>query len=499
MKFLQKLIRKIAYPKLDEQKYTKNLKSNPGEQTERERRYITMQKIIKTISSNLDFDEVTQEIVNVMVEDMSYPGGILFMIDKNKKVLIPWTTSETKLINMILTWLPKRFREYTYPFHLESNKIIETYKTKGFIITESLSDFISPVVSEKLVDRIVAVVGIKSTFAIPVTFKEEIIGILMFNSIKSKVSNAEREMIALFADMVGIAMKNSTMFSRIDKQVKQLAKKNSLLKIARRREQDMMDIMGHELRTPLSIIRMSLGILKSRYSKAPESITSEVFNKYEDRISEALSREISLLERMLSSTKIDADRMQIHLEKVNLKEVLDESVFVGKGLVEKKGLKLECICPGEQIEVYADKIRLAEVLDNLINNAIKYTEKGKIRITFQMVDDYIYIIIKDTGIGIPEEAVKHLGKKFYRVSQYTNEEQKEGVPVVRPGGTGLGLYVSFELIELMGGKISVKSELGKGSEFTLSIPIYKDQKEVHSAGDAERDLFKRMGFTEKET
>lgn len=127
--------------------------------------------------------------------------------------------------------------------------------------------------------------------------------------------------------------------------------------------------------------------------------------------------------------------------------------------------------------VYADRSQMQEIVDNLISNAVKYTDKGWIDIFVENDGDFVKFKIVDTGIGIAEEDQVNLGKKFYRVGPHVSDESRL-YNVVRPGGTGLGLYVTFNLVRKQGGTVSVESEPGKGSTFTFSIPKYTGQKTV---------------------
>lgn len=302
------------------------------------------------------------------------------------------------------------------------------------------------------------------------------------------------------SQIIGSATETAIAFSQ-----KEVALK--LLQAARQREKDMMDIMGHELRTPLSIIRMSLGLLKNKLKTARDiKQASESLNKYVERIDTAVDRESTLLERMLSSTKIDANRMELHLEKLSLSAIIDDAILGVTPVADKKDLIMKFSRPQEDIPVFADKVRLAEVLDNLVGNAVKYTPEGSVSINTTEKRSHMEVVIQDTGFGIPKEAIPHLGEKFYRVGQYTNgknrktiaENEAADLSIVRPGGTGLGLYVSFELVKRMGGKIKVDSEVGKGTTFKITIPKYDGQEAVITGDKANKDVFKRMGFTQND-
>jgi len=130
----------------------------------------------------------------------------------------------------------------------------------------------------------------------------------------------------------------------------------------------------------------------------------------------------------------------------------------------------------------------------LISNAIKYTNKGGVKIKVSHNKKFVKIDISDTGIGMSEEDLKNVGKKFYRSNQYLNKEGKN-VPLVRPGGSGLGLFVTFGLIKAHGGTIKVKSKLGKGSTFSFTLPLVKQMNKAQgSVSKYNGDMFEKLGL-----
>ncbi|NLZ24712.1 hypothetical protein GX888_03155, partial [Candidatus Dojkabacteria bacterium] len=136
--------------------------------------------------------------------------------------------------------------------------------------------------------------------------------------------------------------------------------------------------------------------------------------------------------------------------------------------------------------VYADRVRVAEILNNLISNAVKYTKQGTIIVSAEASNSNIRISVKDTGVGISKEDLDRIGEKFFRVGHYLESD------IVRPGGTGLGLYITFKLARLMGGDIKVKSQVNKGTTFTLTLPKYIGQY-IDSSQDS-LDRFRRLGL-----
>lgn len=265
---------------------------------------------------------------------------------------------------------------------------------------------------------------------------------------------------------------NDTLKLEVQKATKEIRQQRDDLEETLRKERDMLDILGHELRTPLSIVRNAIGIMVSARSKG--DLTDEKLDKYLAMSDENVKREIILLERMLSTTKLGKEDIQLSLENVDMVDAVNDSLDGLRKKATDKNLSVVFDPPLKDFMVYADRERVQEITDNLIDNAIKYTQEGTVNISLSEDGDNIKFEVVDTGEGISEEDLKHLGKKFFRANTYLSS-QKEGLNVVRPGGTGLGLYVVFALIKAMNGEYEIKSELGKGSTFTVKLPKYNGQ------------------------
>lgn len=308
----------------------------------------------------------------------------------------------------------------------------------------------------------------------------------------------------LFAE---VSKFNVTLQKKIEKATTEIKERNiSLsealmgLKEARRKERDMIDIMGHELRTPMSIVKGSFAIYEMFVKKAVscevDKKTDKKLREYRERINENIDREIKLINTLLGATKIDKGKLELNKEVVDTIDVIEDGIVGQQAMAKKKGLYIKFNKP-KDIEkfpaIYADRARIQEVMDNILSNAVKYTNKGGVTVNVEHDDKFVTFHITDTGQGMPKDALQNLGKKFYRVQQYTKESEKRDMKMVRAGGTGLGLYVTFGLVKEHGGKIWVESEIGKGSIFHFTIPIYKGQK-IKDGKEEDKDVFKRKGL-----
>ena len=217
-------------------------------------------------------------------------------------------------------------------------------------------------------------------------------------------------------------------------------------------------IAAHELRTPVTAIK---GYLSMVFEEADSSLSASV-KKYLDTVSKANDRLVQLVNDILEIARSEAGRMKIEVSSVNLSEgarVIIEEVAT---LAADKKIKINYQPPDNLPLVLADSARLKEIIMNFISNAIKYNrDTGSITITHEVAENKVITHITDTGYGLSLEDQKHMFEKFFR----SNADVVKKVQ-----GTGLGLFITKELVEKMGGQVWVKSEKDKGSTFSFSLP-----------------------------
>lgn len=227
---------------------------------------------------------------------------------------------------------------------------------------------------------------------------------------------------------------------------------------------DFVSMAAHELRTPLTSLKGYLYVFLRDYKQNMDEKQHTIIN----RVNIATQRIVSLMENLLNVTRIEKGALTIHLENVdwveNVKEVINELID------QAKDKKMDFVFeePTEEIsQIMVDRFRINEVLSNLISNAINYTQPGgKIRVWIEKKDSDIVTHISDSGEGIPAQAIPHLFTKFFRVSGKLEQGSK---------GTGLGLYIAKSIVDMHKGKIWVESVFGKGSTFSFSLPLYRQQ------------------------
>ena len=216
--------------------------------------------------------------------------------------------------------------------------------------------------------------------------------------------------------------------------------------------------MSHELKTPLNSIIGFTGIMLM-------GMAGEITEEQRQQLTIVKSSARHLLELisdLLDVSKIEAGKVELSLADFGLDEVIREVVEIISPAINEKGLKLIREVP-EGITVFSDKRRIKQVLINLINNAVKFTDEGNVNISAKILKDkMLEIRITDTGIGIKPEDMNKLFQPFQQIETSSAGTDKE---------TGLGLYLCKKLVTLLGGDISAKSNYGSGSEFTFIIPV----------------------------
>jgi two-component system phosphate regulon sensor histidine kinase PhoR len=225
-----------------------------------------------------------------------------------------------------------------------------------------------------------------------------------------------------------------------------------------------ISIAAHELKTPMTAISGFAQLLKNE--KIIED--KERREKYLKIIEEEIKRLAKLVTDVLDLSRIDLGTIKVFIEEVNVKEILNEVKDEMEELAKEKGLYLNIKIDEKVSTIFTDREKLKRILVNLVSNGIKYTEKGGVTIEAVKEKDKVRFCVCDTGIGIPKEHFKKIFTRFYQVaSPHTRKVT----------GSGLGLSICKELVELLGGRIWFESKLGKGSKFYFTLPIkYKTSK-----------------------
>jgi signal transduction histidine kinase len=231
---------------------------------------------------------------------------------------------------------------------------------------------------------------------------------------------------------------------------------NEELKTLDKTKTEFLNIVSHELKTPLTAVLAHLDVMDDLKGNLTEE---------ELRSLEAIRRNANNLQMLIGNilevARMESGKFELTKNKVDIKKIVEDVVAKIEILSKQKNLKLVVNVPNLPL-VNVDEGRVDEILNNLISNAVKFSEKGSIEISAREVGGFVEVSVRDNGVGIPEEKINNLFRKFYQVDASISR---------RYGGTGLGLSISKRLVEAHGGKITVKSKEGEGTTFIFTLPI----------------------------
>ncbi|MCD4704967.1 hypothetical protein K8R66_02720 [bacterium] len=429
-------------------------------------RYLSaLQRISSKITRSLNFKEVIQFIATSIGTELGFVGGVINFIDERKKEIYIKALSHSEEINQAISFLEANPKDYRVSLAEEYNIAVKSINRGTIQKTDQLFDVFKPAIKSEQAKQIQKTLGINSIISVPIYSENKIIGSIDFFSSEKleSIKNIDIEVMRSLTDQAGLVIRNLKLYQELSKKNLQLEDANVHLKKLDEAKSEFLSIASHQLRTPLTGIKGYLSMMLEgdygKFDKKQKIILGDVFD--------ASDRMTRLVNVFLNVSRIESGRFKLDKASIDIKDLILKIIKDLELNAKEKGLKLsfkECRSMANkmhQVEVDADKLK--DVLINLIDNSIKYTSKGSVKVELCNDDENIIVKVKDTGVGLGKGESKKLFNKFSRGNDIAR---------IDTTGSGLGLYIARKIIEAHGGRIWVESKgLGKGSIFQFTLPL----------------------------
>jgi signal transduction histidine kinase/CheY-like chemotaxis protein len=416
----------------------------------------TLYELAQEISAQVDLEPTLKLIVDRARNLLGGEVGALALRQDN---------TDTFQIQAVSGWVPEAYAS----LHIKAGEglIGHVAQSGQPVIVQDYAEEYRSSPFREIADQ----AGLRSLVAAPLKARNVVTGVLVLSSTaRAEFGEEDRQLLSALADHASIAIENARLFAqvrrhaeeleqRVETRTRELQDANQRLQDASRHKSEFLANMSHELRTPLNAI---IGFTRLVMRRTKDILPEKQYENL-DKILISSDHLLQLINGILDLSKIEAGRMEVRPGVVNLLELIDSCLRTVEALVKTDRLRLQKDVPDRLLALFTDGEKLKQILINLLSNAVKFTEAGTITVSVQQSSNMVSIAVSDTGIGIPPDALEMIFEEF---------RQADSSSTRRYGGTGLGLSISRHFARLLGGDVTVQSQVGVGSTFTVTVPSH---------------------------
>jgi signal transduction histidine kinase/CheY-like chemotaxis protein/ligand-binding sensor domain-containing protein len=438
-----------------------------------------LSEIGREITASLDFDTIfgkVYERVNELADADVFGVGLYhperqeieyrLAIEKGKRYT-PYTRTTTDRDQLPVWCIEHKEPIFINDLQTEYSRYISAYVEKG----QQLED---GTISQQP----------QSLIYLPLLAKDRVLGIVTIQSFeKNAYTQHHLNVMRSLASYTAVALDNADAYKQLNEHEHEIRRLFEEAQRARATAEEadaaksaFLSTVSHELRTPLTSVLGFAKIIKKRLEdrifplvSSDDAKVQQTVRQVDDNLKVVISegeRLTKLIDDVLDLAKIEAGKLEWHMETVSVGDVIDRATAATSSLLEQKGLQLEKDIQRDLPAVTADTDRIIQVVINLISNAVKFTDSGSVTCRARLQGPEIVVSVIDTGVGITATDQPKVFERFKQVGDTLTD---------KPKGTGLGLPICREIVEHHGGRVWVESELGKGSTFSFSLPLTAEQ------------------------
>ena len=435
------------------------------------RELLTLQRISNTMISTSFLDDVLKSIIEGLEKGLNYDAGILFIKDHAEKTLYPHLINRNRFIQEVESMLKCSFSSLSFSLEDKQNALSRSVQRRSILTTDLLDEvlFGAPVnIPPNIGQAILEKTGVKKFIAIPMVIRDEVGGVFLCATSRSRISGPELESLKNFANHAGLALDNAQIMNNLKSTQRELSEKNERLNRAyetlrelEKLKEGLVGMVVHDMKNPLTSVRGYMELILETTQEKPENMALINYIKKAYEGSEEL---LKMIHNLLDISRMEDGKFVLNRTMTNIPELVT-SVYQQQEIVARTNERTLLLEPfPEMPALLIDYDILQRVMANLISNAIKHTaKKGTIRIISHFEPKTgVTLCVEDDGEGIPEEYLEFIFQKFSQVKgkRYRNTHN-----------VGLGLTFCKMAIENHQGRIWVESEVNKGSKFFVWLPL----------------------------
>lgn len=410
-------------------------------------------QIVERILGNENIHVTTKEILKTLRVLLKGFGGGLYLKDKEGRNLHLFDYTKTNFIERLAKFIPGNMFRFAFPIKNSKALISKCVAENKIVTSDRLADFFTPIVPKTPLDSIQFIGRIQYLIGIPIRIKGTAIGVLFAVFRKKGLTLYEKSILQFYANLSGLALENNLKLEEINERYEM--------------EKETTSILSHELKTPIAIAHHSAQTILMTLEKYKDNVDkksiAELLKTARD-VQHGMDRLARICTSIFNLREVE-NKVPRDIHLIDLKKQCGQILYTHERRAHEKGLEFEFHLEENKRKYHGAIIQLEQIMTILLDNAVKYTDKGRITVESRFRNKKLICTVTDTGIGIPEHQRHLVFNRFYRNPKKGKINQIEGL--------GLGLYIAKKIIREIKGSIEIdQNPEGRGTRFTVKIPLY---------------------------